>query len=58
MADRSAQAVVPEIDHRIDRSLECVMHLTETIEAKQQLVELVVPGEHPLDRTKSFFKYR
>ena len=33
-ADRSAQAVVPEIDHRIGQGLEGVVDLTEAIKAK------------------------
>src|SRR5260221_2413149 len=53
---RSAPAVVPEIDHRIGESFECVVQLTEAIEAKQQSPELVFPSEHPFDRPESLFK--
>src|SRR3954449_11239728 len=49
---------MPEIDHRIGKGLECVAYLTEAIEAKQQSPELVFPSKHPLDRLKSFLKYR
>jgi hypothetical protein len=31
--------------------------LTEAIKTKQQLPELVFPGEHAFDRPKSLFKY-
>jgi hypothetical protein len=34
-ADRSALAVVPEIDHRIGKGLEGVVQLAEAIKAKQ-----------------------
>src|SRR3954466_4059958 len=57
-ADRSALAVVPEIDHGIGKGLEGVMDLTEAIKAKQEPAELVFPGKHPLDRVRSFVKYR
>src|SRR3954447_16304941 len=49
---------MPEVDHRIGKGLECVMQLTETIKAKQEPPELVFPGKYPLDRPKSFLKYR
>src|SRR5690242_12612719 len=58
IADRSAPAVMPEIDHRIGEGLEGVMQLTETIKAKQEPPELIFPGKPPLDRLKSFLKYR
>jgi hypothetical protein len=32
---RSAPAVVPQIDHRISKGLECVVQLTETVKALQ-----------------------
>ncbi len=35
VADELALAVVPEIDHRVGEGLECVVDLTEAIEAKQ-----------------------
>jgi len=35
-AVRSVRAVVPEIDHRIGEGFECVVQLTEALEAKQQ----------------------
>jgi len=34
-ADRSAPAVMPEVDHRIGKGLEGIVQLTETIKAKQ-----------------------
>ena len=49
---------MPEVDHRIGKRLEGVMDLAETIKAKQEPPELVFPGKHPLDRLKSFLKYR
>src|SRR3978361_1679096 len=54
---RSAQAVVPEIDHCVGQGLECVVQLTETIKTKQQSPELVFPGKHAFDRSKSLFEY-
>ena len=57
-ADRSASAVMPEIDHRIGKGLECIVQPTETIKAKQEPPELVFPSEHPLDRVEPFVKYR
>jgi len=39
-AVRSVRAVVPEIDHRIGEGFECVVQLTEVLEAKQQPAKL------------------
>ena len=58
IADRSAPAVMPEIDHRIGEGLEGVVQLTETLKTKQEPAEFVLPSKHPLDRPKSFLKYR
>jgi hypothetical protein len=41
---------MPEIDHRIGQGLECVVDLTEAVEAKQQAPEPVFPSEHSVDR--------
>src|SRR3954468_1969026 len=49
---------MPEIDHRIGKGLEGVVQLTEAIKPKQETPELVFPSKHPLDRLKSFLKYR
>lgn len=34
LAARSTTAIVPQIDHRVGHGLECVVQLTDTIEAK------------------------
>jgi hypothetical protein len=39
-AVRPVRAVVPEIDDRIGEGFECVVQLTEALEAKQQPAEL------------------
>ena len=44
-ADRSALAVVPEIDHCIGKRLERIVQLTEAIKAKQEPPELVFPSK-------------
>jgi len=49
---------MPEIDHRIGEDLECAVQLTEALKTKQEPPELIFPGKHPLDRVKSFLKYR
>ena len=48
---------MPEIDHCIGKGLECVVQLTEAIEAEQQAPELVLLSEHSFDCMKSFFEY-
>src|SRR5689334_24416675 len=58
IADRSAPAVMPEIDHRIGEGLEGVVQLTEALKTQQEPAELVFPSKYPLDRVKSFGKYR
>jgi DNA-binding PadR family transcriptional regulator len=44
---------VPEVDHCIGQGFECVVHPTETIEAKQQSPELVFPSEHAFNRPEA-----
>jgi hypothetical protein len=40
------------------RGLEGVMQPAETIKAKQEPTELVLPGKHPFDRLKALLKDR
>ena len=49
-------AVVPEVDKGIGERFEGVMHLAETLEAKQQSVELVLPREYSLNCAKSLLE--
>jgi hypothetical protein len=49
-------AEMPQIDHRIGQSFECVMQLAESFKAQQQAAELVFPAEHPLDGMESLFE--
>ncbi|MEA2855498.1 MAG: hypothetical protein QOE02_5568 [Rhodospirillaceae bacterium] len=49
LAARLASAVVPQIDHRIGKGLQCVVQRTEGIKAQQQAPELNFTGEQPLD---------
>ena len=40
---------MPQVDHRVSEGLECIVDRAQTLEAKQQAPELVLPGEDPLD---------
>lgn len=51
---RADSAVVAQIDHRIGKRLERVVHVTDAFEAQQQPAELVFLGEHALDGAKAF----
>src|ERR1700686_5539816 len=53
---RSAAAVVPQIDHRVGKRLEGVVHGTDALEAQQQAAKFVLPGEHALDGTESLIE--
>jgi hypothetical protein len=43
-----------QIDHCICQGLQGVVQLTSPFKAKQQPLEFVLPGEHVLNREKSF----
>jgi hypothetical protein len=43
---------MPQINHHISNSLERVVHLTYSFKPKKQALELILPCEDPLDRSK------
>jgi len=47
---------MPQIDHRVGEGFERVVQRTDALEAQQQTLELVFPGEHALDGAKALFK--
>jgi len=47
---------MPQIDHRVGEGFERVVQRTEALEAQQQTLELVFPGEHALDGAKALFE--
>ena len=53
LAVRSAPAVVPQIDHRIGKGLECVVQLTETVKAQQQAPVSSQPNSCSMVRNRS-----
>jgi hypothetical protein len=56
VGDDSAATEMPQGDHRVGQALECVVQLTDTLEAPQQATELIFPGEHALNGAKAFFE--
>ena len=47
---------VPQVDHRICQAFECVVQLTEAIEAKQQVLEFIFAAEHSLNAMEPLVK--
>ena len=52
-----AAAEMPQVDHRVGQGFERVVQFADTLEAQQQAMELVFPGEEPLDGAKAFLGF-
>jgi len=49
-------AAVPHVDYRVSEGLECIVDRAQKLEAKQQALELVIPGKDQLDSPEALLE--